>query len=78
MADFVKILPPAPDKFIGTEHHRLHARLAEVASAVLDSGTTADRPTRGLWAGRPYFDTTLGKPIWYSGTGWVDATGAAV
>lgn len=41
-------------------------------------GTTAARPatTRVGW---PYFDTTLGKPIWRdptSATGWSDATGA--
>ena len=28
--------------------------------------------------GQPYFDTTLGKPIWWSGSTWVDATGTAV
>lgn len=25
--------------------------------------------------GQMYFDTTLGKPVWYDGTKWVDATG---
>ena len=43
--------------------------------ASVDSGTTADRPTSDLWTGRTYFDTTLGQPIWYDGSGWVDATG---
>jgi hypothetical protein len=46
------------------------------------SNTTANRPTlttndRGVM----YFDTTLdadGKPIWWNGTAWVDATGATV
>lgn len=47
--------------------------LTEFAS----SGTTANRPTASLWTGRVYFDTTLGKPIWYDGAQWVDATGAA-
>ncbi len=47
------------------------------------SGTTANRPTKLLWPGRMYYDTTLaanGKPIWVNkgATGWVDATGAAV
>jgi hypothetical protein len=47
------------------------------------SGTTANRPTRGLFIGRPYFDVSLGangKPIWVNklGTGWVDATGVVV
>lgn len=49
-----------------------------VLFAVQDSGTTAQRPTKSLWEGRPYFDTTLGKPIWYKTAGWVDATGASV
>lgn len=45
------------------------------------SGETADRPTKGLWIGRTYFDTTLGKPVWVQSVRpavWVDATGAAV
>lgn len=41
------------------------------------SGTTAKRPVKSLFVGRTYFDTTLGKPIWYDGSGWVDATGAS-
>jgi hypothetical protein len=45
--------------------------------ALGQSGTTAQRPTDGLWVGRPYFDTTLAKPIWYTGTGWIKADGTA-
>lgn len=77
MADDVKIIAPRPDKFITPEHHRLHDRLASIASDVTSSGTTANRPTVNLYVGRVYFDTTLGLPIWYSGTQWVDATGTA-
>lgn len=51
--------------------------------------TTANRPTKTTlgvandadWAGYLYLDTTLdadGKPIWWTGTAWVDATGATV
>ena len=47
-------------------------------TAMTQSGTTARRPTSFLWAGRMYWDSTLGKPIFYKGPGWVDATGAAV
>jgi hypothetical protein len=44
-----------------------------------------DIPLAGITAARPvapptgyaYFDTTLGKPVWYNGASWVDATGAA-
>lgn len=42
-------------------------------------GATIDRPTTGLVAGySQHFDTTLGKPIWWSGSVWKDATGATV
>ena len=42
------------------------------------SGITADRPSTDLQIGQQYFDTTLGIPIWWDGTNWVDATGATV
>lgn len=45
------------------------------ASAANQAGST--RPASPA-AGLQFFDTSLGKPIWYSGTGWVDATGTAV
>ena len=41
------------------------------------TGTTAKRPT-DVTIGLQYFDTTLGKPIWWNGTAWVDATGTVV
>lgn len=48
----------------------------------IPSGNTASRPSPSLneWASVLYFDTTLGKPIWYdpSNNEWVDATGTAV
>ena len=43
----------------------------------VNSGTTAKRPVLAR-AGQTYFDTDLGKPIFYTGTKWVDATGADV
>lgn len=43
-----------------------------------DAGTTANRPTADLQVGQIYFDTTLGQPIWYNGTDWVDADGTTV
>jgi hypothetical protein len=46
--------------------------------ALQKSGTTAQRPIKGLYVGLPYFDTTLGYRIDYNGTAWVDATGAPV
>ncbi len=40
--------------------------------------TTATRPTTGKTQGSMFFDATLNKPIWWSGTAWVDATGTTV
>lgn len=45
-------------------------------TGLTQSGTTAQRPTDGLWTGRPYFDTTLGYEINYNGTIWVRWDGA--
>ena len=42
------------------------------------AGVTADRPATSLQVGQQYFDTTLGIPIWWDGTNWVDATGTTV
>ena len=46
-----------------------------VAISTPQNGITADRPTLNLQVGQFYFDTTLGYPVWYDGTDWVDATG---
>lgn len=43
----------------------------------ITSGTTASRPATPP-TGFGYFDTTLGKPVWWKGAVWVDATGATV
>lgn len=42
------------------------------------SSITAARPTGTIRVGAQRFDTTLGKPIWWKGAAWVDATGATV
>lgn len=63
---------------VASEWRLFFVAVFNVCLAVTSSGTTAQRPTKLLWTGRPYFDTTLGKPIWYKTAGWVDATGAAV
>lgn len=44
---------------------------------VSSHGSSAQRPAiRSI--GTMYFDTTLGKPIYWNGTNWVDATGTSV
>lgn len=42
-----------------------------VSNSISESGTTSQRPTTNLWVGRPFFDTTLGKPVFWDGSAWV-------
>lgn len=52
---------------------------AKVPAAQLPAplfGDTSARPATPP-IGTMFFDTTLGKPIWFKSPGWVDATGAA-
>ena len=43
------------------------------------AGTTAERPTLATTdAGYLYFETTLARPIWWTGATWVDSTGTVV
>lgn len=55
----------------------------QLVSAMRQSGTTAQRPTTGLWIGRQYYDTTLGYPVWVESITagvavWHNGAGAAV
>ncbi len=43
----------------------------------LGGGATASRPVTSQ-VGSSFFDTTLGLPIWWNGTAWVNAIGVAV
>jgi hypothetical protein len=48
------------------------------ATATPFSGTTTQRPIVALQIGQTFFDTTLGYPIWWNGTKWVNASGTVV
>jgi len=49
-----------------------------VCNGVTQSGLTSERPREFLYTGRMFFDTTLGKPIFYKTIGWVDSAGVSV
>ena len=49
----------------------------ESLGVVWETDTTANRPASPV-TGQRFFDTDLGQPIWYDGTGWVDAQGNAI
>lgn len=40
-------------------------------------GATSERPSPATLY-QSYYDTTLGKPIWWDGIEWKDSTGATV
>ena len=60
-----------------TINQLLDAALATYTAAGATHGATADRPTSPD-SGAMFFDETLGYPIWYNGTAWVNASGTAV
>lgn len=56
-------------------------RAQKLLGVVQARGTTANRPTTGLYEGRFYFDQTLNLPIWVktvSPVVWIDAAGNTV
>ena len=60
---------------------QLFSRWQALILAIPQSGATASRPTSGLWIGRQFFDTTLGKPVYVKSvkpTVWVDGAGTVV
>lgn len=48
--------------------------LSEGGQGGAASGSTSARPSNAT-TGTLYFDTTLGMPVWWTGTAWVDALG---
>lgn len=50
----------------------------ENGSDMCRSGKIDSRPVKNILPGFQYFDTTLWKPIWWTGTKWVDSTGKEV
>lgn len=66
------------DAKLGTGWQTYFNTTTDLLNALTSSGTTVQRPTKNLYTGRTYFDTTLGIPIWYRGTVWVNASGGVV
>lgn len=73
-------------KTLITDQGKIYSKIGEnlteldgAAKGIIRQGASTDRPAAAsIYAGFVYFDTTLGKPIWYNGSNWVDATGADV
>lgn len=67
-----------PDATLGVGWTEFFSNVYKILFAITQSGTTLNRPTVFMWVGKPYFDTSLGIPIWYNGTAWVNASGGIV
>lgn len=45
-------------------------------TSVWNAGDSATRPGVGVVTGQMYYDTTLGKPLWWDGSVWKDSAGS--
>ena len=66
------------DKMATQPWSSVFSRWHTIIVSAQQSGTTAQRPTKVLWIGRRFFDTTLGKPVYIRSVGpavWVDGAG---
>lgn len=74
--DNIKIesIPSMPSSYIRIEEGGIYMDDVWVNYKKTASSTT--RPA--ISAGQSFFDSTLNKPVWWSGTDWVDATGTIV
>jgi len=67
---------------VGPNTAIINASSTTIIERIVLKAVTASRPTPlSCEIGRLFLDTTLdadGKPIWWNGTAWVDATGAVV
>jgi len=41
-----------------------------------ESGSTGARPV-AVWAGRPFYDTTISEMLWWNGANWIDSNGSS-
>jgi len=64
-------------EFGGTNPVRTIVPVPASVIQTISFGTTAGRPLTSQ-IGFQYFDTTIGKPIWWNGLNWIDSAGTTV
>ena len=78
LSDFIDLLrDKISDAAFDKNFIILKNELLALESKMYATGSTVGRPLEPK-VGQQYFDTTLNKPIFFSGTAWVDATGQEV
>ena len=45
---------------------------------IIQAGQSEEKPSQSIAPGTMFFDTTLGKPVWYNGEKWVDSEGVDI
>ena len=75
-------LPMAVEGELPSEWVKWLTQLEEIVNSAQGTGATSQRPGLAPYVGYPFFDTTLGKPIWAktvgaTSTSWVFADGTA-
>jgi hypothetical protein len=69
----------APDTYLSRLTYSGTPFISTNAVLQVRHGTTTGRPTSGdMDVAAMYYDTTLGKPIWWNGSVWKDAAGTTV
>lgn len=68
---------PSLAGFVLRSHSTQGTILSRPDRRSVESGTTAERPVASF-IGFSFFDTSLGFPVFWDGTDWVDATGSVV
>ena len=68
------------DAKVASVTNRIKSEPVNTTTKLEVSGSTSNRNTSAyanwVYTGFCYFDTTLNKPVWWTGSGWVDATGS--
>ena len=78
LSDFIDLLrDKVSDAAFDKNFSILKNELIAFEDRMYATGSTAGRPDKPR-VGQQYFDTTLNKPVFFSGTAWVDATGTEV
>jgi hypothetical protein len=71
--------PLIPDNSISDTDWKRRVRDAvnSISKLLTQRGVTTARPAAPV-VGQQFYDQTLSKPIWWSGSAWKDASGATV
>jgi hypothetical protein len=80
--DYPSNTPIVGDKVPTLAWLQVFQRWQTVVASEAQSGSTANRPTKSLWIGRRFFDTTLGYPVYVKqvkpSVVWVNGSGTPV